>query len=165
MTDAAFDDLLGHLDPPMIIVTTVAGEQRAGCLVGFHSQSGMAPDSFAVWLSKANHTYETAVLADRVAVHFLTTEDRDLARLFGTTCGAENDKFGQCAWSSGPGGVPLLDRCPNRIVGLRHALVDSGTDHVCLILDPIDASSTGGFTPLRLSDVADLDPGHAAEEV
>ncbi len=164
MTDAAFDDLMGHLDPPMIIVTTVAGDHRAGCLVGFHSQSGMVPDSFAVWLSKANHTYETAVLADHLAVHFLTADDHDLARLFGTTCGADNDKFGQCDWSTGPGGVPLLDRCANRIVGTRHALIDSGSDHVCLVIDPIETASTEGFEPLRLSDVSDLDPGHAAEE-
>lgn len=166
MSGRPFDELMARLDPPMTIVTTVAGDRLAGCLVGFHSQSGMAPDTFAVWLSKANHTYEAAAVAEHFAVHFLGTEHHDLAEHFGTTCGAETDKFADVAWTPGPGGVPLLDVCPDRVVGTKHALLDSGTDHVCLIVDPIDTAmrEDGSFVPLRLSDVDDLEPGHGAEE-
>lgn len=161
----SIDDLALRLDPPMTIVTTVAGDTRAGCLVGFHSQSGMAPDTYTVWLSKANHTYAVASVAEHFAVHFLATGQHELARRFGTTCGAEVDKFDGCAWSPGPGGVPLLDDCPDRVVGTRHALVDSGTDHVCLVIDPVTTSiGPADFRPLRLSAVTDLEPGHAAEE-
>jgi flavin reductase (DIM6/NTAB) family NADH-FMN oxidoreductase RutF len=164
-TSDTFDRLMTRLDPPMTIVTTVAGDQRAGCLVGFHSQAGMDPDTFAVWLSKANHTYAVAATAEHFAVHFLGAGDHDLARLFGTECGAEIDKFARCTWQSGPGGVPLLDRCPDRVVGTRHAVVDSGVDHVCFVLDPVEASTgSDPLTPLRLSDVDDLEPGHAADE-
>jgi hypothetical protein len=48
-----FDELMGRLDHPMVIVTTVAGDIRAGCLVGFHSQCGIEPPLYAVWFSKA----------------------------------------------------------------------------------------------------------------
>lgn len=164
MTDTPFDQLMAQLDSPMLIVTTIAAGRRAGCLVGFHGQSGMVPDSFAVWLSKANHTHDVARAGEHVAVHMLTADDRDLARLFGTTCGEEVDKFAQCDWTPGPGGVPLLDACPNRIVGTKRAWMDAGTDHTCVVIEPISTSSPSGFVPLRLSDVMDLEPGHAAEE-
>lgn len=161
-----FDELMARLDPPMIVVTTVAGDERAGCLVGFHSQAGMAPDKFAVWISKANHTYAVASRAGHFAVHFLHDDQRDLAELFGTTCSAEIDKFERCAWTAGPGGVPVLDDCTDRVVGTKDSFVDSGTDHVCLIIDPSEAHVGAGefLQPLRLSDVTDLEPAHAAEE-
>ena len=157
----ALGDLVQHSDPAMTVVTTTAGGTRAGCLVGFHSQSGMDPDVYAVWLSKANHTYDVATRADRFAVHFLASDQRDLARRFGTTCGATTDKFADLEWASDAGGVPLLDACPGRLVGTRQAFVDTGSDHVCLVLDVVEvALADNGFTPLRLSDVVDLVPAH-----
>ena len=51
---AAFKDLIAQLDYPMIVVTTASAGERAGCLVGFHTQSSIDPERFAVWLSKAN---------------------------------------------------------------------------------------------------------------
>lgn len=161
-----FDELMARLDPPMVVVTTVSGDERAGCLVGFHSQAGMAPDKFAVWLSKANHTYATASTAEHFAVHFLRRDQRALAELFGTNCSAEIDKFAECAWSPGPGGVPVLADCADRVVGTKDSFVDSGTDHVCLIIDPIEAHVGEGefLDALHLSDVVDLEPAHAAEE-
>ena len=40
-------------------------------MVGFHSQCSVDPGRFAVWLSKANHTYGVALRAEVFAVHFL----------------------------------------------------------------------------------------------
>jgi len=159
-----FDQLMVGLDSPMVIVTTAAGGARAGCLVGFHAQCGMEPPRYAVWLSKANHTYRVGALADVFVVHFLVEGNRPLAELFGTLTGNEVDKFEQCAWSAGPEGVPLLEDCPNRIVGRRAAWLDSGADHVCLMLDPIEASHAGGSNWLTFREVMDLEAGHAAEE-
>jgi flavin reductase (DIM6/NTAB) family NADH-FMN oxidoreductase RutF len=35
MDPRSFDDLMGHLDHAMVVVTTAAGDERAGCLVSF----------------------------------------------------------------------------------------------------------------------------------
>ena len=43
MSDDAFDSLMASTDPPLIVVTTVAEDERAGCLVGFHAQSSIDP--------------------------------------------------------------------------------------------------------------------------
>ncbi len=159
----AFDQLMTDLDSPMAIVTTAAGGARAGCLVGFHAQCGMDPALYA-WLSKANHTYKTGALANVFAVHFLAKENRPLAELFGTLTGDEIDKFERCAWSPGPEGVPLLDDCSNRIVGRREAWLDAGADHVCLMLDPLEAAHAHPTRWLTFGQVLDLEAGHAAEE-
>lgn len=162
--DDAFDDLLASADTAMTIVTTQVAGERAGCLVGFQAQCSIEPRRYVVWLSKANHTERIAVRADHLAVHFLTEDDHDLAELFGGASGDEVDKFAGCEWTPGPGDVPVLHRCPNRLVGRRIAVLDEGSDHVCVVLEPVEVRSTGRFRPLRLSQVTDIEPGHTNEE-
>jgi len=159
-----FAELMADLDTPMIIVTTAAGGARAGCLVGFHAQCGIDPALYAVWLSKANHTYKIGALANVFAVHFLAKENRPLAELFGTLTGNEVDKFERCAWSPGPEGVPLLDDCSNRIVGRRDAWLDTGADHVCVMIDPIGADHADPGEWLTFAEVHELEAGHPVED-
>lgn len=163
-SDRDFDQLMTWSDPVMVIVTTTNGRERAGCLVGFHAQSGMEPSGLSVWLSKANHTFRVAVFAQELAVHFPTVDDIDLATTFGTLSGDEHDKFTRCDWHAGIGGVPLLDACPNRIVARKAALLDTTSDHVCVVLDPIESQFPDRTAPLRLSEVIHLRAGHDAEE-
>jgi flavin reductase (DIM6/NTAB) family NADH-FMN oxidoreductase RutF len=162
--DSAFTSLMASLDPAMVVVTTAVAGDRAGCLVGFHSQSAIDPQRYCVWLSKANHTYRVALRSTHLGVHFLTDDDLDLAEHFGTLTGEEVDKFAGLTVHDGPGAVPLLDRCPNRIALRRTVLVDEGGDHVCLAAERLAAETTGRFRPLRLSRVAHLRPGHDAGE-
>jgi flavin reductase (DIM6/NTAB) family NADH-FMN oxidoreductase RutF len=159
----AFDELMGGLDQSMVIVTTVAGDERSGCLVGFHSQSSIDPARYVVWLSQANHTHDVAVRASTFAVHLIPADRHDLAELFGGRTGDEVDKLARCEWEAGPDGVPLLAGCPDRFVGNR---VDwyVGGDHDGVVLEPLRADIDGRGPWLRLSDTTDIDAGHAADE-
>lgn len=159
-----FDSIMASLDAPMAVVTTAAGDERAGCLIGFHAQSSIDPGRYAVWLSKANHTYRVGLLTTHYGIHLLTRDDREVAELFGTVSGDEVDKFSRIDTTTGPEGVPLLVDCPHRLVVRRTVLVDEGGDHVCMVTEPVVAESPGPFTPLRLSDVSHLAPGHAVGE-
>lgn len=161
---AAFDTVMASLDTAMSVVTTHAGGERAGCLIGFQAQCSIEPRRYVVWLSKANHTYRIALRAEHLAVHFLIEDDRDLAELFGALSGDDVDKFSRCGWTEGPGGVPVLDRCPNHLVARKVAVLDEGSDHVCVVVEPVAVHTSGAFRPLRLSQVADVDPGHGHEE-
>ena len=80
----SFAELVDSLDCPMVVVTTAVQTVRAGCLVGFHSRCSVEPARYAVWLSKANHTFRIGALAELFAVHFLRASDYELARMFGT---------------------------------------------------------------------------------
>ena len=159
-----FNDLMASLDGPMAVVTAAISGERAGCLIGFHVQCSIHPPRYAVWLSKANHTCRVAMLSEHLGLHLLAEDDRPLAQLFGTLTGDEVDKFTRCDHDTGPGGVPLLTACRNRLVLRRTALLDDGSDHVCIVGEVVTVVSSGRLRPLRLQQVLDLTPGHGVDE-
>ncbi|HWU22064.1 MAG TPA: flavin reductase, partial [Nocardioides sp.] len=130
--ETSFAAVVAAADPAMVVVTTAADGELAGCLVGFHGQSSMEPQHYTVWLSKANHTYRVALRSTHHAVHFLAAGDLELAEAFGTRSGEDVDKFADLPFETGPHGVPLVEALPRRIVLERIALLDDGGDHVCL---------------------------------
>ena len=164
MSTSGLDDLMGSVDSPLIVVTTSAEGERAGCLVGFHSQASIDPEHYCFWLSKANHTYRVALRSERFAVHFLTDVDRESARHFGSLSGMETDKFAGLDFTVTEDGVPLLADLPNRLIVERIAMLDDGSDHVCLTARVIATEFGQSFTPLRPSQLGDLSPGHGSDE-
>lgn len=163
--EEAFDRFVRPLDPPLVIVTTIHDGERTGCIVGFHTQCSIEPRRYAVWISKANHTYRLAIFAEHFAIHVVDEAHRHLAELFGGTSGDEIDKFERCAWSPGPGGVPLLDDLPNWVVGRRVLVADDGSDHVCVTIAPDEVATADDLTPIRASELSHLRPGHRAEDI
>jgi flavin reductase (DIM6/NTAB) family NADH-FMN oxidoreductase RutF len=156
--------LMESADGPLVVVTTVAEGERAGCVVGFHSQSGVNPARYSIWLSKANHTYRAMVRAEHFVVHFLGEGDVAVARHFGTRCGGDVDKFADIGWSAGPGGVPLLDHLPHRVVLRKLTMLDDDGDHVCVSGEVLDVTNDGAFAPLRLSAANHWEAGHQPAE-
>ncbi|MEV4604564.1 flavin reductase family protein [Amycolatopsis sp. NPDC049253] len=160
MAEEQFDRWAGQLDYPMYVVTCHDGERPAGCLVGFAAQCSISPPRFMVWLSKENHTAEVAAGVGELAVHRLTRDAEEPARLFGSRSGFDVDKFSLCAWHSGPRGLPLLDGCPDWFAGEVLSRHDTG-DHIGYLLSPFAAATSGG-RQLGFQDVRDLPPGNEA---
>lgn len=163
----AFERLTKSLDAPLAVVTTAAEGEVSGCLVGFHGQAGIDPECYALWLSKANHTYRVALRAEHFAVHFPHADDPrhvEVARHFGTRTGGEEDKLATLEWQAGPDGVPLLADLPDRMVLRPRAMLDVGSDHVLVAAEAVEAWCTSPFSPLRLHVGLAWDPGHEADE-
>jgi flavin reductase (DIM6/NTAB) family NADH-FMN oxidoreductase RutF len=157
---AAFESLVSLLDYPMFVVTTAAHQRRAGCLVGFCSQTSINPPRFLVGLSRRNHTFTVAEEATHLAVHVLPRQQLPLARLFGGETGDETDKFAECEWHSGPQGLPILEAATSWFVGRITHRFDVG-DHVGHLLEPVAGSAPDELGELlTFSDVRDMDPGH-----
>lgn len=131
-----FDRIAGTIDYPMYVVTAAAGDERAGCLVGFTTQCSIDPARFLVCLSKANHTYRVAQRAPVLVVHVLARDDEPVAELFGAETGDEIDKFTRCAWSPGPEGTPVLDDAAAWFAGRVVERIDLG-DHVGHVVAPL----------------------------
>jgi len=112
-----------------------------------------------VWLSKRNHTYLVAQHADWLGVHVPTPENRELAALFGSVTGFDEDKFARCEWRAGPGGVPLLVDCAQWFVGRVLGRHDTG-DHEAVLLEPTVTGDRTGLGQLGFQRVKDLDPGN-----
>ena len=161
MTEA-FEELVSLLDYPIFVVTTRAGDESAGCLVGFASQVSIRPPRFLVGLSKLNHTYRVAKGASHLAVHMMERRHCEVVRLFGSETGDSTDKFAHCAWHSGPHGLPVLDDAAGWFAGRVLSHYDVG-DHVGFLLEPVGGTAPDKFEQLvTFSDVRDLDPGHEA---
>lgn len=149
--------MIAATDPAMVVVTCVAGGESAGCLVGFHSQCGIDPVRYVVWISRVNHTFGVAMVADELVVHLLDADDHDLAAMFGGLTGDEVDKSAMADAIDAMAGP--------RIVGRRVAVLDvEGLDHVGVVLEPVATHGDAPQQPhpLRLSDVGDIEPGHPA---
>jgi flavin reductase (DIM6/NTAB) family NADH-FMN oxidoreductase RutF len=156
----SFEEIAGHLDYPMYVVTAAACGERAGCLVGFASQCSIDPLRFMVFVSDKNHTHRVALSAEVVAVHVVPQGAEELARLFGERTGDEIDKFERCDWEPGPHGVPLLTACADRFVG---TVVDRRPvgDHTAFLLEPFEVDAGGAsFFPFRRAQ--EFEPGHEA---
>jgi len=157
---SAFTRIVQRLDYPMFVVTTVAGDERSGCLVGFATQCSIEPARFLVCLSEKNHTFGLAARAETLVVHVLGDEAHRLAELFGGETGDEVDKFTRCSSHPGPGGVPVLDDAAAWFAGRVLDRVDFG-DHVGFVLEPIDgADNSFEGEELGYHDAKQIEPGH-----
>jgi hypothetical protein len=99
-------------------------------------------------------------------VHMLTCDDLPLAELFGGVSGMDQDKFAQVPWRD-CGGTPLLrvsgGWLRGRIVARGPGREETGGDHTCFVLAPLDAGGgSGAGSPLRMSDVQHIKPGQPA---
>jgi flavin reductase (DIM6/NTAB) family NADH-FMN oxidoreductase RutF len=160
-TESAFNEIVGELDYPMLIVTAAAGGRIAGCLVGFASQSSISPPRFSVFLSDKNRTFDVAHEAEELAVHFLAADDEDLAELFGGETGDEIDKFERVEWTPTEAGTPLLERCANRFVG-RVVERRAAGDHVWFLLEPLAAVHGDELASFPFHRAKRIDSGHDA---
>jgi flavin reductase (DIM6/NTAB) family NADH-FMN oxidoreductase RutF len=155
-------ELVAAADPPLYVVTTVADGERAGCVVGFATQASIDPPRFLVAISEENRTWRVAKDASHIAVHLFGRERIDVVDLFGGETGDEIDKFDQCAWTEGVGGVPILDGAAAWLVGRIIERFDLG-DHVGHLLAPVSGgTATEESAAVTLHDADDIDPGHPA---
>ena len=159
--EETFQQLVAQLDYPMFIATVAAGGERSGCLIGFATQSSIDPPRFLAGISDKNRTFRVARDADTMAIHLVPEDAGELAELFGGETGDEVDKFARTEWREGPGGVPLLDGCPNRFVGRIVERIDFG-DHVGMVLEPFFAEADEESAQLGFHRAKRIEPGHEA---
>lgn len=161
MTDA-FQAIVARLDYPMYVVTTRAADgERAGCLVGFATQTSIRPPRFLACISDKNRTYRVLLGADAMAVHLVPEGAADVVELFGGETADDTDKFARCAWHEGPEGLPILDRCPSWFAGWileRHAM----GDHVGHLIEPFAGEAGYSGPAFPFSRAKHVEPGHEA---
>jgi flavin reductase (DIM6/NTAB) family NADH-FMN oxidoreductase RutF len=157
--DAAFAEVVAQLDYSMLVVTTAADGERAGCLIGFASQVSIHPPRFLACLSVKNRTYRVAVHADVLVVHFVPSEEAELAELFGGETGDEIDKFERCEWRPGVHGAPVVTALENWFAGRVLERLHFG-DHCGFLLEPIEGESGRGDSTLTFHRAKSIEPGH-----
>lgn len=157
----AFEAIVGRLDYPMFIVTTVAGGERSGCLVGFATQCGIDPPRFLVCVSDKNRTYRVLRGADAMVVHPVPRTAGDLVELFGGETGDDEDKFARCDWREGPDALPVLTGCPSWFAGRIVERVPLG-DHVGHLVEPFAGEVGNDREHFPFRRAKRVEPGHEA---
>ena len=114
-------------------VTVVTTRQPDGTLRGFTANSftsvSLDPPLLLVCLAKTAHSADVFATAPHFAVNILAEDQKAVSGLFASRAA---DKFAQCAWTSGPANLPLIDGALARFTCANHQLVDAG-DHLILI--------------------------------
>jgi flavin reductase (DIM6/NTAB) family NADH-FMN oxidoreductase RutF len=151
--------LVALLDYPMFIVTTAAGDVRAGCLVGFATQASIHPPRFLVCLSVKNLTYRVAADGQVLVVHLVPERAGRLAELFGGETGDDTDKFARCQWTPGPDGAPVLTEVENWFAGRIIGRSDFG-DHCGFLLEPVQAQAGSPEGTVSFQEAQEIEPGH-----
>ena len=160
-TSETMQGFVGGLDYSMLIVTSRHEDVRAGCLVGFTTQTSINPWRMLVCMSRSNTTTRVVARAGALAVHRLRRDQVELARLFGEESGEWTDKFARCAWSDGERGIPILTDCPAWVVGEVVSIDDVG-DHAGVLIAAVAAGGAGGGEPLTFSSLPEMEPGQEA---
>jgi flavin reductase (DIM6/NTAB) family NADH-FMN oxidoreductase RutF len=159
VTATGFSELVSQLDYSMLVVTTAARGERAGCLVGFASQVSIHPPRYLACLSVKNYTFRVARNADVLVVHFVGVEDQALAELFGGQTGDEVDKFERVRWRPGPDGAPVVTELHNWFAGRILERFDFG-DHHGFLLEPIEGEAGRSDRTLTFHRAKRIEPGH-----
>lgn len=156
----AFDRIVSNLEYPMFVVGAAADGDADACLVGFTSQCSIDPPRFAVFLSKANHTYELARRSDVVVVHRLRADQHAIAEHFGGTSKHDDPhKLNGCEWTPGPGGVPVIHGC-DWFAGRVLERIDVG-DHAAFVLHPF-GGACAETDQLGSQEAFDIEAGRPA---
>jgi flavin reductase (DIM6/NTAB) family NADH-FMN oxidoreductase RutF len=158
-----FDSIVGRLDFPMLVATTVGpGGERGGCLVGFATQASIDPPRFLICISDKNRTYRVLEAgAEAIAVHVVPADAGGLVELFGGETGDDADKFDRCEWRPGPLGLPILERCPSWFAGRILERIPMG-DHVGHLLEPFAGEAGYDGEVFPFSRAKRVEPGHEA---
>ena len=117
-----------------VVIVTAPGDPPVGFTATSFTSVSLDPPLVSCCVSHAASVWPTIEQADAVAVHLLTAEQDEVARLFAAR---GVDRCAQVAWRRGPGGVPLLSdalavlacRVVERIAIGDHAIVIAEAIH------------------------------------
>lgn len=125
-------------------VTVLTARQEDGTPRGFTANSfssvSLDPPLLLVCLAKTAHSCSTFMTSEHFAVNVLSEDQKAISGLFASRA---PDKFDQCEWRSGAGGVPLVDGALAQFACARERLVDAG-DHIILVGRVIDFATNDG---------------------
>jgi flavin reductase (DIM6/NTAB) family NADH-FMN oxidoreductase RutF len=155
-----FQRMVGSLDYPIYVVTTAAGHDKDGCVVGFATQCSIHPPLYLVCISDKNRTFEIAARAETMVVHMLPEDRKDLAELFGGETADDEDKLAQVEWTEGPGGAPRIKGLYSWFGAEIKQRLNLGGDHAGYVIAPVAASHDGTPPWLSFQSAKDIEPGH-----
>jgi flavin reductase (DIM6/NTAB) family NADH-FMN oxidoreductase RutF len=101
--------LFHRLSYGVYVVGVGAGDRRDGFTAAWVMQASFDPLLLAVSINQNNASYELLHAGGGFTVNVLKEGQLELARLFGTRSGRDEDKLAGIRWKPGRSGAPVLD--------------------------------------------------------
>lgn len=129
LDSAAFRRCLGEFATGVTIITTQAGDLRAGVTANSFSSLSLDPPLILWSIGRSSRSLEAFQKGTHFAINILSLDQVKVSQLFASK---ETDKFAHVAWEAGIGGSPLIDGALASFECETSAIHDAG-DHLLLI--------------------------------
>ena len=130
-SEQLFKEVMGSYPSGVTVVTTLDEDKNPVGLTANSFVSVSIEPLLILWcIDKRSGSYQAFEQASQFAVNILAAEQADACWTFASR--TEPDRFGKCAWSASPKGMPLLDHSFATLECEKHQVVDAG-DHYIFI--------------------------------
>ncbi len=127
---ARFKEVLGHFVTGVAVVTASTPDGPVGFTCQTFGALSLVPTLISFSAFSASHSWPRAREVGVVGVNILSSDQEDVARVFGRP-GA--DKFAGVGWSPGPNGAPLVEGALAHLEG-RVQFVTTQGDHDIVVV-------------------------------
>jgi flavin reductase (DIM6/NTAB) family NADH-FMN oxidoreductase RutF len=128
-----------------VAVVTAAGDPPVGFTATSFTSVSLQPPLVSFCIAHTASSWPTVAQAGYIAVHLLSRQQHDVARIFATS--GINRFEHHTEWRSGPHGVPLLHGVLAWLVCRVARRVTAG-DHDIVLAEPVTASHSDAAEPL-----------------
>lgn len=135
---------MGHFASGVTVITTWDADGRpTGFTANAFSSVSLAPPLVLVCVDHKAQSYPAIETSGRFAVNILASDQEPLSKRFAVSGG---DKFDGVAWSTGPGGLPLLS---GTLAAMECHTVHAypGGDHT-IFVGRVESAQTQAVEPL-----------------
>lgn len=124
-----FRNCLGQFATGVTVVTTVDGGEPVGVTANSFSSLSLEPPLILWSLKRTSRSFGAFRTSEHFCVNVLGAHQVDISQRFSSKA---NDKFANLMWSSGIGGVPVLDSALAVLECAVETLYEAG-DHLLMI--------------------------------
>jgi 3-hydroxy-9,10-secoandrosta-1,3,5(10)-triene-9,17-dione monooxygenase reductase component len=122
-----FRQVLGHFCTGITVITTVDAGEPAGFTCQSFAALSLDPPLVLFCPTRSSSTWPRIERAGRFAANVLAEDQREVARVFGSS---GHDRFAEVGWSLSPGGAPVLDGVLTWVGATVETVYDGGDHHV-----------------------------------
>lgn len=135
----------------MYVVTSRSGARYGAATVTWVSQASFRPPLLMAAIQPESNVFKCLVESKAAAIHILAHNQEDLAaEFFRPTSVAEGLLNGE-PFTEGRTASPILQRTPAYVECMLRHVLDTGGDHVLIVLEVVDAQCREHVPPLTIA--------------
>jgi len=136
----------------MYVISSRSGDRRGAATITWLSQASFKPPLIMAAIRSDSNVFACLSESRIAAVHMLGSHQKDLARKFLATTEVENGTINGEPFVDGSTSAPVFLSSPAHVECQVRDLIDSGGDHVLVIMEVVDATYREDAPPLLIAN-------------